>query len=385
MSAFHALVCTNKLIKHMKNSFKTLTLFILLLIRFNVIAQERPITAVLNFDVQGLDVKPEQLGNLVRIELEKLGKHEVIDRYDIKYVSDKEKINMLQCYGKTCMAEVGEKLKAEKVISGSLELFGDQLIFTIRQLDMASGRMEKSVVKQYLNLPKELPIMTEYALKEMYGMPIDQAVADKLSKKSSYESSLNNPEDLTLRLSGPRMGFTVLTGLNGQIINKPINQGGYAAYPMLSQFGYQFEKQYLNEGSYQALVEFIPMVTGIDQGLFIPSLTVMNGLRNNINGFEFAFGPTFAVGSRSRGYIDGNNQWVKITDLTPTPEGADIEYRMDSKGDAYLNTGLVLAFGKTVKSGKLNIPLNAYVSPGRNGWRFGFSFGFNAKTPKPKN
>lgn len=368
----------------MKTFSKTLALLILCLVFTNARAQERPITAVLNFDVQGLDVKPEQLGNLVRIELEKLSKHEVIDRYDIKYISDKEKINLLQCYGKTCMAEVGEKLKAEKVISGSLELFGDQLIFTIRQLDMKTGRMEKSVVKQYLNLPKELPIMTEYALKEMFGLPIDQTVADKLSKKSSYESSLNNPDDISLKLAGPRMGFTILTGLNGEILNRPISQGGYAAYPMLSQFGYQFEKQYLNEGKYQALVECIPMITGIDQGLFIPSLTVMNGLRNNINGFEFAFGPTFSIGSRSRGYLDANNQWVKITDEITAPAGANIEYRMDSKGDAYLNTGLILAFGKTIKSGKLNIPLNAYVSPGRNGWRFGFSFGFNAKNPKPK-
>ncbi len=247
----------------MKSSIQNLTILIIILMwGITANAQERPITAVLNFDVQGLDIKPEQLGNLVRIELEKLNKHEVIDRYDIKYISDKEKINMLQCFGKTCMTEVGEKLKAEKVISGSLELFGDQLIFTIRQLDMKTGRMEKSVVKQYLNLPKELPIMTEYALKEMFGLPIEQTVADKLSKKSSYESSLNNPDDIALRLSGPRMGFTILTGLNAEILNKPINQGGYAAYPVLSQFGYQFEKQYLNEGNYQALVEFIPMVTG---------------------------------------------------------------------------------------------------------------------------
>jgi TolB-like protein len=370
----------------MKTSIQNLTILIIILMwGITTNAQERPITAVLNFDVQGLDIKPEQLGNLVRIELEKLNKHEVIDRYDIKYISDKEKINMLQCFGKTCMTEVGEKLKAEKVVSGSLELFGDQLIFTIRQLDMQTGRMEKSVVKQYLNLPKELPIMTEYALKEMFGLPIDQTVADKLSKKSSYESSLNNPDDIALRLSGPRMGFTILTGLNGEILNRPINQGGYAAYPVLSQFGYQFEKQYLNEGKYQALVEFVPMVTGIDQGLFIPSLTVMNGLRNNINGFEFAFGPTFAVGSRSRGFVDASNQWNKITDDVIIPDGAPIEYRMDSKGDAYINTGLILAFGKTIRSGKLNIPLNAYVSPGRNGWRFGFSFGFNAKTPKPKD
>jgi hypothetical protein len=167
-------------------------------------------------------------------------------------------------------------------------------------------------------------------------------------------------------------------------MSKSINSGGFEVTPILSQFGYQFEKQYLNEGKYQALVEFLPMISGIDQGLFIPSVTLMNGLRNNINGFEFAIGPTFAISSRSKGFITSDGEWSKITDENKAPINSDIEYRLDSKGDAYINTGLVIAVGKTIKSGKLNIPLNAYVVPGRNGWRCGFSFGFNAKK-KPTN
>lgn len=372
----------------MKKTFRILTVCISAIILFlastEAHAQNKPVTAVLYFDVQGIEIKPEAMGNLVRIELEKLNAYEVLDRYDIKYVSDQSQIKLDNCFGKTCMLEIGEKLKAEKVISGSVELFGDQIVFTIRMADVKSGRMEKAVVKQYLNLPKELPLMTELSLKELLGLPVEADVMDKLSKKSSYESSLNNPGDISLNLSGPRMGFTIFTGTNATIMNKPINSGGFEVTPILSQFGYQFEKQYLNEGKYQALVEFLPMVSGIDQGLFIPSLTVMNGLRNNINGFEFAIGPTFAISSRSKGYLTSDGEWSKITDSNKAPTGSDIEYRLDSKGDAYINTGLVLAAGKTIRSGKLNIPLNVYAVPGRNGWRFGFSFGFNAKK-KPTN
>ena len=372
----------------MKNMYQipkitVLTLFFLF-INTALFSQNKPITAVLYFDVQGLDIKPEAMGNLVRIELEKLSNFEVLDRYDIKYVSDQNQIKLDNCFGKTCMLEIGEKLKAEKVISGSVELFGDQIVFTIRMADVKSGRMEKAIVKQYLNLPKELPLMTELTLKELLGLPVEADVRDKLSKKSSYESSINNPGDISLNLSGPRMGFTIFTGTNATILNKPINSGGFEVTPILSQFGYQFEKQYLNEGKFQALVEFLPMVTGIDQGLFIPSFTVMNGLRNNINGLEFAIGPTFAISSRSKGYITSTGEWSKITDTNKAPTSADVEYRLDSKGDTYINTGLVLAAGKTIRSGKLNIPLNVYAVPGRNGWRFGFSFGFNAKKPTTK-
>ena len=56
------------------------------------------------------------------------------------------------------------------------------------------------------------------------------------------------------------------------------NVGGFDAYPAMFQFGYQFEKQYLNEGNFQALFEFIPMISGLEQNTFIPSFTLMNGL-----------------------------------------------------------------------------------------------------------
>ncbi len=349
---------------------------------FSLNAQEKASVAVLNFDVQKIDISSEQMGNLVRIELEKLNLMEVVDRYDIRFVSEKNQINLNNCFGKTCMLEMGNHLKADKVISGSCELFGDHMILTIRMVDVATGRMEKSIVKQYLHLSKELPIMTEMALKEMFGQEVDLLVQEKLTKKSSFESSINNPNDDYLKLNGPRMGFTVLTGTNAKIISAATNKGGFNAYPMMSQFGYQFEKKYLNEGNYQALVEVIPMVTGIDQGLFLPSIVIMNGLRNNVNGLEFAIGPTFGFSTRSRGFINAQGEWVKLENQIEVPENADIEYRLDSKGTPYLNSGLVLAAGKTIKSGKLNIPLNMYAVPGKNGWRFGFSFGFNARSDK---
>jgi TolB-like protein len=368
----------------MKKSMIIIALTVLSNLCFQeTIAQNKPLAAVLNFDVQGLEIKPEQMGNLVRLELEKLNKFEVIDRYDIKFISDQNKVNLSNCYGKICMMEIGAKLKAEKVISGSAELFGDQIVLTIRMLDVSNGRMEKTVVKEFLNIPQEIPLITQLTLNLLVDAPVDQTVMDKLTKKSSYESSINNPKEVSLNLSGPRMGFAVFTGTNATILKSAVNKGGYGVTPILSQFGYQFETQYLNEGKYQALVEWIPMVTGIDQGLFIPSLTLLNGLRNNVNGFEFGIGPTFAISTRAKGYIDPNsNKWIEITNEIKTPEGADTEYRLNSSGDPYLSTGLVLAVGKTIRSGKLNIPMNVYAIPGRQGWRFGFSFGFNAKTAK---
>ena len=67
--------------------------------------------------------------------------------------------------------------------------------------------------------------------------------------------------------------------------------------------------------------------------------------------------------------IDGNGY---------DPEIHEKFVRLDSRGDYRLGSGFVLAVGKTFRSGKLNIPVNAFFIPGkRYSHRFGISFGFN--------
>ncbi len=46
--------------------------------------------AVLNIDTKGLNYDPGSMGNLVRLELEKLNLFEVVDRYDVEYLVKKK-------------------------------------------------------------------------------------------------------------------------------------------------------------------------------------------------------------------------------------------------------------------------------------------------------
>ena len=123
------------------------------------------------------------------------------------------------------------------------------------------------------------------------------------------------------------------------------------------------------------------MITGLDQGKFLPSVSILNGLRSNISGWEFAFGPSFSIDHKSKGYnVNGvwqlKEDWEKENpDVTPPPT----ETRSDSRGDIKLTSNFVIAAGKTIKSGKMNIPINAFFIPTKNGMRFGISFGYNAR------
>jgi len=69
-----------------------------------------------------------------------------------------------------------------------------------------------------------------------------------------------------------------------------------------------------------------------------------------------------------------------ITQDNPLPEGYNVESRIDSRGIPKLNSAFVIAAGRTLKSGKLNVPINVYFIPQRSGFRYGLSFGFNAKS-----
>jgi hypothetical protein len=335
-------------------------------------------------DIDAKDIfigsKLSALPELVILEMNKIDKYDLLDQYDLRFLAKRDSIEIKNCYSKICLAEIGKQLHVDKMLSGSILLIGDNITVTFRLLDVATGTIDKSQTNEFLNIETEIRKMIEITLSDMFGVPVNEDMRKTLTLKNDFDNAVNNPYQLRLRSDGPRMGATMFTGETANILKSSASKGGFEVEPLMFQFGYQFEKQYLNEGNFQALFEFIPMVTGLDQGLFIPSITLMNGMRNNKSGWEFAFGPTFSLVTKSQGYYTADdNIWTTLQDSVPVPEYADVITRLDSRGDASIQAGFIFAFGKTFKSGRLNVPVNAFVIPSNKGLRMGVSFGFNAK------
>lgn len=341
-----------------------------------------PVIAVLNLDSKGLTLEPSQLGNIARTELNKLDRFQVMDRYDVDYVIEKNQFAIDKCYGKICMVEAGKILKTDKMLTGSAEVLGETIVITLRMIDVGTQSIEKTQVMEFLNLRGQIQTMISLTVKKMFDETIDENLVNKLTKKFDYESAVNFPEVDRLNLSGPRMGFTAFTGELSRIYADPKNMGGFDAFPLMFQFGYQFEVKYLNQGDFQALFEFIPIVTGLDQGKFIPSISILNGMRSNRTGWEFAFGPVFYSLKQANGYYDNENNWHLEEEWSAENPDIDnpyeIESRLDSRGDITFASGFLFAAGKTFRSGRLNIPVNAFFIPNKDGHRFGISVGFNA-------
>jgi len=339
--------------------------------------------AVLNIDTKDMDVSPEVAGTLTRLELDKLNLFEVMDRYDMEYLIEKNSINIENCYGKICLTEVGALLSTDNMLTGSIERLGEKIVISARLIDVKKEAVTASIVEEFLPIPEKLQNMIGLTLMQLFNIEIDNDILGKLTESDDFENSLNFPNRDQLELDGPRMGITFFTGETAEIYRAPIETGGFDALPLMFQFGYQFEIAYLTEGNFQGLFEIVPIITGLDQGKIIPSVSLLNGLRDSKLGLEIAFGPILLLNKEIRGYYDpeDDNKWKLSRDYyseTGEPNPHPITKRLDSRGDISLSSSFVIALGKTFKSGRLNIPLNFFMIPNKDGHRYGLSFGFNA-------
>ena len=143
------------------------------------------------------------------------------------------------------------------------------------------------------------------------------------------------PFTKSVNLSGPRFGLTALsTGVVDELARRNIDVG-----PNISQFGWQFEKQfYTRESGVAAVNEWVVLLGALDQGVALPSVSWLVGLRTR-EGAEFGIGPNI------------------------TPAGV----------------ALALAAGVTFRSGNLNVPMNVAVVPSKAGTRISVLTGFSMR------
>lgn len=372
----------------MKTIQLVFTTLFLLLSTMLVHAQDRPTAAVLDIHTQGLHATPAMAGNLLRLELRKTGAFRLLDKFDVEDQLRDSTLTTDNCYGKACLLEVGKAINVDKMISGSVLQFGKKIVIELKVIDVKTGTLEATEVNEFLNVEAELQNMIMISVNNLIGLENDKTMVDNLI---FYQSPVITPTTKS-KNSGMRMGMTYIGGETGERLGDPIADGGYDSYPIISQFGYQTEVEYLSAGNFQALGEGLFLIGGLEQQMFVPSVTLMNGFRHKERGWEFAFGPSFSLKRSAKGFFDAEgvlgeagawhleNDWNIIgADSMAVPNPNVIVERMDKRGDIKLHTTWVWAIGRTFHSGYLNIPVNLYVAPNRDGWHYGISMGFNVR------
>ncbi|XOV93085.1 MAG: hypothetical protein ACFHWX_23165 [Bacteroidota bacterium] len=340
---------------------------------------QKPTIALISIDTKGLEIDNATMASVLRLELEKTNYFEVLDKYDVQDVVNQNEINPDTYFGKNNVVKVGKILGTEKMLTGSVERFGDKIIMILRLIDVNEARIEKTSVMEYLNIQDEIQNMAMLCLNQLLGIENDPYMVDLLV---DYDQPITSTKT-SVNLNGPRIGMVYTMGETGQRLQDPKNEGGFDMFPVTTMFGYQLEKKYLSAGDFQALVEGIFAVNGLESGKFIPSISVLNGFRFNNSGIEFAAGPIFRLVKTAEGFYDQERKWTRKYDVLEVPVDAEIVERLDDRGTYGLSLGMVIAVGKTFHSGYLNVPVNLYMIPRKNGTTVGLTFGFNT-TAKPK-
>lgn len=143
------------------------------------------------------------------------------------------------------------------------------------------------------------------------------------------------PPARTVSLSGPRFGVTML----GDGVVAKLQERSIHVEPTISQFGWQFEKQFFSsQGGLTAVTEWVGLLGGLEQSVALPSLSWMVGVRTR-DGAEFGIGPNI------------------------TPAGS----------------ALAIAAGITFRAGVVNVPVNLAVVPSKAGVRVSVLSGFNLR------
>lgn len=354
-----------------------------------------PTIAVANPNVNGLTVKPESVAKMMRLEAIKLNKYKVYDEYDMADVLKAKEEYRSQCYGQNCLLKLGAELNVNYVMCGSVDGLGNKIALTIKIVDVKNQTLYKSSVKEFDNQETEIQRMIEILLYEMHGFTVDKVIADRLAFKNEVITSNNIGK---INNSGPRIGGAALVGSLNEFATRSTSEGGLDIAPFVSMIGYQFEGQYVGTENFSALVEGIINVSGLEQGKFLPSFTLMNGFRFGKSGWEFAFGPRLSVKHTSKGFFDTKNlysqngryfsesDWgIYAANNQVTLNEAynnNMEENLDMRGSAKLSTSFVVGFGRTFRAGSLNVPVNLFYTSQKGGGFAGINVGFNVQKSK---
>lgn len=365
-------------------------------------AQSNKSIAVGNPSVVGLHATPTIASKLIRLELVKLDAYSVYDEFDMQDVYQADSSMEFNCLSKTCLTRLGQQLEVDYMISGSFDALGNKIVISLKMIDVKGQSIYKSAIREFEDQEIELQRMIEVVLKEMHNIEVSKELVDRLKFKNEVISSNNVGK---INNSGPRIGYSFMTGSFYEFATRPSDQGGLDIIPGVSMIGYQFEGQYVGTENFSALIEGLVNVSGLEQGLFMPTLSVLNGFRFGQKGWEFAFGPGFGLVRESKGFFDTKGKlgekgaYISEDDYrnseyyesNPDVSTIDPSYNfstsyMDMRGSTKVSTSFIFAVGRTFRAGALNIPVNVFYSSKKGGGFAGLSVGFNVmKTKKDIN
>jgi hypothetical protein len=173
---------------------------------------------------------------------------------------------------------------ASKVPAVIVEL--SSTVIRYRKADNPDGPLYVANVSEIRSITYRNGMQESFAKKQVPApvpAPIPETKPRERSPRATYDGS-------PTKYSGPRIGMTYIGP--GSAADEIRLRG---KTPVVSQFGWQFETRiFTSSTGISGLAEFVPLIGGMEQGLFLPSASLLFGLRVR-DGLEVAVGPNLSL------------------------------------------------------------------------------------------
>ncbi len=175
---------------------------------------------------------------------------------------------------------------------------------------------------------------TAFGPSELEALAVLAAADEAEAAAEEVSPEVEGPARKRIQSAGPRVGLVIVTGNDAKTLKDE-----YDVAPVLTVVGWQFEYQYAAaEFGPVGLVEFVPLIAGMEQSQFIPTVNVLVGMRTASDN-EFGIGANISPGENV--------------------------------------VGLTVSVGKTFRADGMSLPMNFAVVSVKDSLRISFTMGWN--------
>ncbi|MDP2844220.1 MAG: CsgG/HfaB family protein, partial [Acetobacterium sp.] len=160
-------------------------LFLLFLCAYTAMAAPKPTVAIMDLQCQGLS-GPDVvlLTDRLLSELGKIGTYDIVERAKRDEILQEQGFTMTgACDQTSCLIEAGKMLSASKMVGGSIGKFGQAWVVNLRLVDVSTGRIDKTVDRDFTGPQENLLLLMREAAGELLNkdilLPEEKALLEK--------------------------------------------------------------------------------------------------------------------------------------------------------------------------------------------------------------
>ncbi len=152
---------------------------------YAALAAPRPTVAIMDLQCQGLSAADAGIiTDRLLSELGKAGTYDIVERTKRDEILKEQGFTMTgACDQTSCLIEAGKMLSASKMVGGSIGKFGEAWVVNLRLVDVTTGKIDKTVDRDFNGPQESLLLLMREAAGELVGkdilLPEEKALLEK--------------------------------------------------------------------------------------------------------------------------------------------------------------------------------------------------------------